>query len=578
VKLRTRFMLVMALGAVLPLAGAGALARGVLAERYAQIAARRSDAAIRRVTRALDDRLRAQQRLLDRFCAHDYLVDRALLQLETGRYDDTARGELNALLPAVRDALGLDALSVVRDTAEVLASAHYPGLAGQRDPETWRLATARNPGDRWVRAVRVREREGPRDRLVLESSCVRRRGSVAVAVSGGVSVTTSLVADLAPDDDSRVRVELGGAAARPRVGGDGGWRRVLALNGPDGRGVAAVVVEGSDPSMRDLARDLDALGLVALAFAAALSALLAVLAAPPLTRPLARLAAAAERIARGERDVTVRTDAAGELGTLERAFARMSGELADAEKRVRRAERLAAWRDIARQMAHEIKNPLTPIRMAVEMLRKARARDLPDFGALFEEETKVVLDEVERLRRLVEDFSRFARAPRPKPEPVSLDEVARYVVDLHAGEEVPVTLAGENPVGVIRADRDQLTQVFVNLVANACHAAKERPGGDGAAPAVTVRVAPDGAERARVTVEDNGPGIAPEVMERLFEPYVTNKRGGTGLGLAVAFRIVTEHGGSLSAESSAAGTRFTVVLPRRGPPALSTTLNEEGGA
>ena len=118
-RLRTRFALVMALGAVVPLVGAGALARVVLVDRFAQISARRSDAAIQRVSRALTARVEAQQRLLDRFCAHDYLVDRAVLQLELGRFDESARQDLNALLPSVRDALGFDALSLVREGGAV---------------------------------------------------------------------------------------------------------------------------------------------------------------------------------------------------------------------------------------------------------------------------------------------------------------------------------------------------------------------------------------------------------------------------------------------------------------------------
>jgi len=243
---------------------------------------------------------------------------------------------------------------------------------------------------------------------------------------------------------------------------------------------------------------------------------------------------------------------------------------------------MAAWRDIARQMAHEIKNPLTPIRMAVEMLRKARERQLPEFDELFEEETRIVLDEVERLRRLVENFSKFARAPRPRPEALSLPEVVSHVTELHAGGDVPVTATvegGAESFPTLRADRDQLTQVLVNLVANGCHAADERATKDPArGPArVTVHVTDDRDGFARVVVEDNGGGIPPAVLERLFEPYVTSKQGGTGLGLAVAFRIVTDHGGTISPETSPAGTRFTVRLPYVGPSAMTTeTLPESG--
>src|SRR6476659_4766715 len=133
----------------------------------------------------------------------------------------------------------------------------------------------------------------------------------------------------------------------------------------------------------------------------------------------------------------------------------MARNLDAAENRLRRAERVAAWRDIARQMAHEIKNPLTPIQMAVEMLRKARERNLPDFDQLFDEETRIVLEEVARLRRLVENFSRFARAPRPRLELVSVHDAVAHAVGLHANEaDVEVTGEAEPGLPEVRADRE----------------------------------------------------------------------------------------------------------------------------
>ncbi len=285
---------------------------------------------------------------------------------------------------------------------------------------------------------------------------------------------------------------------------------------------------------------------------------------------LAPFAEAAERVAQGERGV--RVSLGGDDADAQRlavAFNRMTDALAVAEKRSRRAERLAAWRDIARQMAHEIKNPLTPIRLAVESLRKARVRDPQLFEELFEEETAIVLEEVERLRRLLDAFSQFARMPRPRPEPVDVGELLRHVTDLHRASTAVVRCELEADLPTLRADRDQLTQVLINLVGNAVFAVDERVARDPALGAAWVRVAAEypGERTLKLTVEDNGGGIDESVMARLYEPYVTTRqgRGGTGLGLAIAYRIVTEHQGTMVVETGSTGTRFILELPLAGP-------------
>jgi two-component system nitrogen regulation sensor histidine kinase NtrY len=577
VKLRTRLALALLVCGLVPLLGAGSLARVALARRYAQIEAPRREAALARVERTLDERGKRTARMLSRFCAHDYLIDRTLLQLETGQFTDTAQAELAAVLPEVGRAMGLDTFALVRADGLVLASAHYPGQAGSRDPGVYDRAARAREGGAWVRAVRVRETAGPIDRLVLESGCTRRRGSASVAVSGGEVIDDALLREIAGDDALIVQLVMGDAA-----GLAGGARRVRPLRGFEGAPVAAVVLEARDDTLRGLMVDIDRLTALSALLAALVAGLLAVLLAPRLAGPIGVVADAADRIAAGERNVQITLTADGEVGRLVAAFNRMTRELKEADTRIRRAVRMAAWRDIARQMAHEIKNPLTPIRMAVEMLRKARERSLPDFDELFEEETRIVLAEVERLRRLVEDFSRFARAPKPRPEPLSLPEVVAHATELHAGGAVPVTYSvegGAQGFPLLRADRDQLTQVLVNLIANAVHAAAERAEKDPSRGpgAVTVGVARAGDGFARVTVEDNGGGIPAEVMERLFEPYVTTKQGGTGLGLAVTYRIVTDHGGTLTADTSAAGTRFTAGLPFAGPSSLDTATSPETG-
>jgi len=568
--------------ALLPLAGAGVLARRALTTQFAADDVRRREAAGTRVTRVLDDHAAAQRRALARFCTHDYLVDRTLLQLASRQFDAAAQSELGAVLPEVRDAMGLDTLSLVRGDGIVLASAHYPGTAGSLDAHAFAVAGRAGEGPR-VRSVRVREAGGPRDRLVLESACVRRRGGVAVAVLGGVALEGRLREALSRDDAVRVSI-----AVPPVAEGGDALRRVIALRGDGGRALASVVVETDDGRLSALLGSLDALLALAAGVAVLVTAAVAAALAAALARPIVRVADAADRIAAGDRSVQL-TDAAGaEVGRLVGAFNQMSASLAAAEKRSRRAERLAAWRDIARQMAHEIKNPLTPIRMGIERLQRARSRGVEDFDARFVEETAVVLEEVERLRRLVEDFSGFARMPRPKLGAVSVAEWVGHVTELHGhgATRVTVVVVGGGTLAAmptLRADRDQLTQVLVNLVANGCWAAETRAAeGGGAAPAVAITVARVEAaagvgERVRVTVADNGPGIDAEVMARLFEPYVTRRPGGTGLGLAIAYRIVTDHGGSLAAQSTGDGARFVVELPVAGPGAVGgETLGETG--
>ncbi len=285
-----------------------------------------------------------------------------------------------------------------------------------------------------------------------------------------------------------------------------------------------------------------------------------------------QLEAAVARIGRGDLDVTLDGH-----GATVSAFNRMTRELRDARTRLARAERIAAWRDIARRIAHEIKNPLTPIKMAMETARKTHARKHPDFDEIFDESTRTVLEEVNRLEHIVTEFSRFARLPRPNPESLNVREVVEKVVAMHdldpahatlpeAAKGVRVELAlGQSKFPEVRADKEQLTQVLVNLVQNACDAAREKHGETGG----RVVVALDAIENAgvRVTISDNGPGIPKEERGRVLEPYYTTKAHGTGLGMAIVDRIVSDHGGSLGIEDAAlGGAAIVVTLRREGPP------------
>ncbi|HVE83257.1 MAG TPA: ATP-binding protein [Myxococcales bacterium] len=275
-----------------------------------------------------------------------------------------------------------------------------------------------------------------------------------------------------------------------------------------------------------------------------------------ITRPVEALTEGARRVAAGDLEAKVEARAAGEVGALVETFNRMTSDLRRTTDNLVAAERVAAWQEVARRLAHEIKNPLTPIRMSLETLQAANAENNPRFPALFQESAHVVLEEVDRLKRIVDEFTRFARLPKPQLQELDLGELVQQVVTLYASPPPGITLEPALEPGLLaRGDRDQLTQVLVNLVKNAQEA---MPGGG----KIWVRArARDG--HAVIEVEDTGPGVKPEDRTHIFEPYFTTKGTGTGLGLAIAARVCQEHGGSLEVDGEPGkGALFRVTLPR----------------
>ena len=228
-----------------------------------------------------------------------------------------------------------------------------------------------------------------------------------------------------------------------------------------------------------------------------------------------------------------------------------------------RAQRVAAWRDVARRLAHEIKNPLTPIQLCAERLRRNLAGAPPRAKALVDECTATIVGEVEVLKGLVDEFSHFARLPSPKTVPADLNALLSDTLTLYDGLFESITLQRAFQAGLppVQVDTDQIQRVVVNLIDNAVAALEAKTG---IAPAVicveTQLDATNGV--ARVIVSDNGPGISESDREKLFLPYFSTKGRGSGLGLAIVRRIVIEHGGSIDVTDNVpSGTRFTVELP-----------------
>jgi signal transduction histidine kinase len=315
--------------------------------------------------------------------------------------------------------------------------------------------------------------------------------------------------------------------------------------------------------------------------------LLGLLLAEGISRPVRALAARAEAIA-AERAAGPLTAAPAEdeVRGLTRSFDRMLDALTESETRRVGAERVAAWQEVARRVAHEVHNALSPIRLGVENLRRTRRKAPSEIDRALDEEGGAILEEVESLRRLAEEFSLFARLPAPSPSPCDLGEVVRQAAALEAaraaGLGVTVTVEEGGGPHRIRGDADMLGRALRNVVANALDAL------EGASerrlllrlrslPAAAAGGAP-GAGWEEIEVRDTGPGFAPGARDRAFEPYFTTRadRGGTGLGLAIVYRIVTDHGGSVRAETGARGGAAIVLrLPVEGPAAAARPAGSE---
>ncbi len=234
-----------------------------------------------------------------------------------------------------------------------------------------------------------------------------------------------------------------------------------------------------------------------------------------------------------------------------------------------RAQRVAAWRDVARRLAHEIKNPLTPIQLSAERLRRNFAGGPPNAKALVDECTGAIVTEVEALKHLVDEFAQFARLRGPKTVPSDLNRLVTDTLRLYGGVlqqgqlRLDPDLARELPP--VRIDVEQIRQVIINLVDNAVEAlggphAPARP--DGQPPTIVVQTSHDARNGViRLVVSDNGPGVPPADRDKLFMPYFSTKGRGSGLGLAIVRRIVAEHGGGIEVGESQPGTVFTVELP-----------------
>ena len=232
---------------------------------------------------------------------------------------------------------------------------------------------------------------------------------------------------------------------------------------------------------------------------------------------------------------------------------------------LQRMQRMAAWREVARRIAHEVKNPLTPIQLSAQRLRRRYLDKLGDDSEVFDECTRVIINEVDVMKRLVNEFSAFARMPSSMPRPEDFNKVVTDAVALYrqAHQVLEFVLDLDEGMPKVDIDSSQMNRAVTNLLQNATTAILES---NSPAKKITIRTSYDAdVHIAKLDIIDTGPGIPKNVKERMFEPYFSTKKGGTGLGLVIVNRIISDHNGFIRVkDNEPKGTIFSIELPVKG--------------
>jgi nitrogen fixation/metabolism regulation signal transduction histidine kinase len=292
--------------------------------------------------------------------------------------------------------------------------------------------------------------------------------------------------------------------------------------------------------------------------------LLAAMFSHRITEPIRRLIGYTVELSKGNLDARVQIHTRDEIAVLADSFNHMAADLKESNRKLIEAEKNAAWSEMARQVAHEIKNPLTPIMLSAQQLERAHKDRHPDFDALLQESVKTIVGQCEDLRKIASDFASYSRFNTSNQTEEALAPVVRKAVELYQsnlaeGMRVEADLRIDDEV-LIRMNKDRFHRLLLNLFNNAI----EATDGHGLLK-VIARILP-GRSRVEVLVQDDGKGISEESRLRLFEPYFSTRTGGTGLGLAISKRIVEESGGTIRFESVVGkGTTFTMTFPLASP-------------
>ena len=531
--------------------------------------AERTDALVGQFRKEFDRRAADVARRIDAVANSDE-VSRIALNLatpeaDTGKYYDVAQG----LAPEQ----SLDFLELVGPDMGIISSAEWPARFGYK--ESW-LADAGGRGT-------FLRREELADGAALGLIAVRsvKAGEGQLYVAGGQRIDKEFLDSLPQIEGIEARIyrtfdplpapeTLGSHLAaelvrevqrQPRdLTRSDSDRTITAipLFGRENKLLAILFVENSRSQLTSLRRYIQGAAFAVGGAAVLLGLALSFWIASRVSRPLRQLASRVQQVAAGRWDARAAVESSDEVGQLARDFNQMTEQLVDQRDRMIQAERVAAWRELARRLAHELKNPLFPLQITIENLQ--RARNTPQFEEVFRESTATLLAELEKLKTIIGRFSDFAKMPAPQLEHTDLNQAVRDVIHLfdaqiHAPGRPPVTiqldLARDLPG--IQADPEQIHRALRNLILNALDA---MPAGG------TLGVRTEKLEqKVALEISDTGAGLTPEECERLFTPYYTTKQHGTGLGLAIVQSVVSDHKGTITVQSEPGkGATFRIEL------------------
>ncbi|MFO0724611.1 MAG: ATP-binding protein [Myxococcota bacterium] len=507
------------------------------------------------------------------------LVDQeAIRGLARSVGDDLEVERSEPLASSLASAAGLDLLTIGAlagpSRGTILSSAHLRDSVGDRIPLTLGGAKKRSGFAEELVAGNPPESVPS----ILAATIIEQQGAPQLLVYGGVRLDADFLDAIARVGGGALVLESGNGRRQrfPRGADQGSELReagLIELPAIDASGrtlPAKLRVEVDVTRLEHGRRRILALAFGWVVFALAAALVLGSWLSRRITEPIIRLSRAAEQIGGGDLEVRVEHGGNDEIGRLIGSFNEMVEEIKENRERVARAERVAAWREAARRIAHEIKNPLFPMQMAMETLRKAFKNQHPELPSIAEESTKVVLEEIRSISRMVSEFSEFARLPRPKIEPTEPRAILEHARALYGNLPSNVTLSldtREVDGAQVAADQEQIARVIINLVKNAIEALGDKPGRIELTAKAARRATRDGVS---LEVRDNGPGMSEEVKGQLFAPYFTTKPEGTGLGLSIVERIVAEHDGAIDVESTVnEGSTFRIWLPSQAAPSLA---------
>lgn len=588
-KFRTRLLVIFTVALLMSVAVVDLLVLSITRRSFERSETHRTEALVLQFRKEFDRRRRDLARTVDAIAAAES-TRIMVTQPDYTPYYDTAAPQA-----ATHD---LDLLELVTADGTIVSSAQWPARFGYK--EEWLAAGSASEDWKQRGAFLRREELAPPLGVTLAMVAVATatEGDRKLYVAGGRELDREFLSTLVLPAGMRVLlyrnlepgfagaqlIDANGPAASPvllrplieqvqaerreisRIVSPGGAAEsihALPLPGLDNGVLGVLLIASSRRDLVDLENSLLQTGVIVAAAGIVLGIALSWWAAARVTRPVRRLADSAGRVAAGDWSATVEVSPSDssptdEIGQLARAFNRMTGELVAQRERLVQAERVAAWRELARRLAHELKNPLFPLQITVENMLRARDRYPEQFDEVFREGTTTLLAELSQLKQIVGRFSDFAKMPAPEIQPVDFNALVMDTLKLFAGQLEQARVHAVTGLGAdvrtVPVDAEQITRVVRNLVLNAIDAMPE--GGK-----LTVRTTALQGGGVRLEISDTGQGLTPEECARLFTPYYTTKTHGTGLGLAIVQSVVSDHGGRISVESQKGqGSTFRIEL------------------